>query len=67
MKILISNIGSTSFKFRLFEMGGGDSLRAAMARIAGEKDLIEKLRRGVPRVKTIREDAEEMMRRYGSM
>lgn len=48
----------------LFRMGDAASLRDAMARIAGEKGLLEKLRKGIPRVKTIQEDASEMMERY---
>jgi len=31
MKILVSNIGSTSFKFRLFDMGEGRSEELASA------------------------------------
>ena len=48
----------------LFEMGDSVSLREAMARVAEEGGLLERLRKGIPRVKTIQEDAEEMMRRY---
>ena len=36
MRILVSNIGSTSFKFRLFEMGGGEECELA----AGAADRI---------------------------
>ncbi len=31
MKILVANLGSTSFKYRLFDMAGGGSLRAAVS------------------------------------
>jgi acetate kinase len=48
MKILVSNIGSTSFKFRLFEMGGGEEREIASGgadRIGGAGGVL-KLRIG---------------------
>jgi acetate kinase len=48
MKILISNIGSTSFKFRLFEMGGGAERELASGSVdrIGEGDGTAKFRIG---------------------
>ncbi len=68
--VITSNAGGMAELVRheksglLFQMGEGASLREAMARIVRENDLVEKLREGIPPVKTIQEDAKEMMERY---
>lgn len=58
MKILISNIGSTSFKFRLFEMGGGAERELASGSVdrIGEGESTAKFRIG---------DSDERQRQRG--
>jgi len=51
----------------LFKMGDSAALREAMARIVNEAALLEKLRKGIPEVKTIQRDAREMRERYGKL
>jgi glycosyltransferase involved in cell wall biosynthesis len=48
----------------LVKMGDSAALRDAMARIVNEPGLTEKLRAGIPAVKTIQQDATEMQARY---
>jgi glycosyltransferase involved in cell wall biosynthesis len=48
----------------LFELGNAKSLREAMQRIIDDPMLVEKLRRGIPRVKTIEENASELLGIY---
>jgi glycosyltransferase involved in cell wall biosynthesis len=69
--VITSNAGGMAELVRheksglLFTMGDSASLRDAMARIVNEPSLVEKLRGGIPKVKTIEEDAAEMQDRYG--
>jgi glycosyltransferase involved in cell wall biosynthesis len=68
--VITSNAGGMAELVRheksglLFKMGNSASLRDAMARIVNEPRLVEKLRTGIPAVKTIQQDAEEMQERY---
>jgi glycosyltransferase involved in cell wall biosynthesis len=47
-----------------FSLGGVASLRSALERLAGEAGLLERLRRGIPRVKEIGENAREIEALY---
>ena len=48
----------------LFTLGDAASLREALKRIVEDGRLIEDLRRGIPEVKTIEQDAADMLERY---
>jgi glycosyltransferase involved in cell wall biosynthesis len=69
--VITSNAGGMAELVRheksglLFKMGDSASLRDAMARVVKEPGLVEKLRGGIPNVKTIQQDAAEMQDRYG--
>jgi glycosyltransferase involved in cell wall biosynthesis len=68
--VIISNAGGMAELVKheksglLFKLGDSGSLRKAMERIVNEKGLLERLRAGIPAVKTIQRDAEEMRERY---
>ena len=48
----------------LFEVGNADDLRDKVNAIINDRRLLEKLRKGIPHVKTIEEDARDMEERY---
>ena len=50
-----------------FRAGDAVSLAEALRRLTLEPDLLEKLREGIPAVKTIQEDALEMVSRYEAL
>jgi len=49
----------------LFQVGDVDDLRRALERLITEPGLLDRLRAGIPPVKTIEEDAEATHERYG--
>jgi glycosyltransferase involved in cell wall biosynthesis len=51
----------------LFQAGDPEDLRRQMLRIVEEESLLERLRRNLPRVKTIEEDAQEMLHTYAAL
>ncbi len=48
----------------LFERGSAEALRRAMRRLVDEPDLVGKLRAGIPALKSMDRDAEDMEERY---
>ena len=51
----------------LFRRGDPDDLARALARLASDGPLLERLRAGLPRVKTVDEDAADMEARYARL
>ena len=51
----------------LFDSGDAASLAAALERCAGEPGLVERLARGIAPVKSIDEQASELLERYGEL
>jgi len=51
----------------LFRRGDADDLSRAMRRLVDEEGLLERLRTGLPRVKTMDEDAADMEARYARL
>jgi glycosyltransferase involved in cell wall biosynthesis len=51
----------------LFERGDAAALAAHLARLVRESGLVEQLRQGIPSVKTIEANADELGRLYASL
>ena len=51
----------------LFRRGDAADLARALGRLASEKGLLDRLRAGIPRVKTVDEDAADMEARYARL
>jgi glycosyltransferase involved in cell wall biosynthesis len=50
-----------------FKVGDADDLRAKLARFVAERDLVARLSRDFPRIKTVAEDAADMEWRYRAL
>ena len=51
----------------LFPVGDSAGLRSALARLSSESGLLERLRRGIPKVRSIEQDADETRAVYGEL